>query len=280
MTSSIIITKQLDDKDFGRLSEFIYSNYGIKMPIAKKTMLQARLQNRLKTLKIDSFKEYVDFIFSGKEGQSEIVEMIDVVSTNKTDFFREPKHFEYMKSTILKDFHDQKLKIWSSASSSGEEAYSIAITIEEYMKSTTTIDYSILGTDISTRILEKAVNAVYTEDRISGVPLEIKKKYFLKSKQRETPLVKIIPELRNRASFSRLNLIDDSYSGIPMNFDIIFCRNVLIYFDRATQEKVINKLCHHLKKGGYFMLGHSESVMGLNVPLKQIMPTVFIKTES
>ncbi len=277
MNSTIIAPRILDDKDFDRLSSFIYSNYGIKMPNSKKTMLQARLQNRLKDLNINSFKQYVDFVFSDKSGENEIVKMIDVVSTNKTDFFREPKHFDFMKQTILPLFHDKKLKVWSSASSSGEEAYTIAITIEEYARANKSIDYSIFGTDISSRIIERATSGIYTEERIAGLPLELKKKYFLKSKNRENPLVRVVPEIRNKTSFDRLNLMDNSYQGIPTNFDVIFCRNVLIYFDRPTQEKVINKLCNHLPTGGYFMLGHSESVMGLNVPLKQIMPTVFIK---
>jgi chemotaxis protein methyltransferase CheR len=277
MNTAATFNKILEDKDFNRLSDFIYSNYGIKMPIAKKIMLQSRLQNRLKHINVNTFREYVDFIFSGKEGEDEIIKMIDMVSTNKTDFFREPKHFDFLKSNILPSFEGKKMKIWSSASSSGEEAYTIAITIEEYIQANKKIDYSIFGTDISTRILERAVNAIYTEDRIAVIPYEIKKKYFLKSKKRETPLVRVIPALRSRATFERLNLIDDLYTGIDNNFDVIFCRNVLIYFDRPTQEKVINKLCNHLNVGGYFMLGHSESVMGLDVPLRQIMPTVFVK---
>ncbi len=279
MNMTATFNKVLEEKDFKRLSDFIYNNYGIKMPIAKKIMLQSRLQNRLKHLNVNTFKEYVDFIFSGKEGEDEIVKMIDMVSTNKTDFFREPKHFDFLKSNVLPSFEGNKLNVWSSASSSGEEAYTIAITIEEYMRTSKEIDYSIFGTDISTRILEKAVNAIYTEDRVTEIPYDIKKKYFLKSKKRDAPLVRIIPELRSRTSFDRLNLMDDSYTGIASNFDVIFCRNVLIYFDRETQEKVINKLCKHLKPNGYFFLGHSESITGINVPLKQIKPTIFRKSD-
>jgi chemotaxis protein methyltransferase CheR len=203
--------------------------------------------------------------------------MIDVVSTNKTDFFREPRHFDFMTRSILPLFEGRDLKVWSSASSSGEEVYSIAITIEEYIRQNKQINYSIFGTDISTRILQKALNAIYTADRVENISLEFKKRYFLKSKDKEEQKVRIVQELRKKTSFERLNLMDTLYKGIDRDFNMIFCRNVLIYFDRPTQEKVINKLCSHLEPGGYFILGHSESVTGLNVPLKQVSPTIFTK---
>jgi chemotaxis protein methyltransferase CheR len=276
-------TRELSDQDFNKLSHFIYTNYGIKMPPAKKNMLQARLQNRLRENNLQSFKEYCDLVFSGKNSESEIVHMIDVVSTNKTDFYRENAHFEFMRSTVLPEFHQQQvgetLKIWSSACSSGEEVYTIGMVINEYLSGKKTFDYSILGTDISTRILQKAATAVYAEERVNPIPIELKKKYLLRSKNRENPSVKIVPEIRQRTSFTRLNLMDQDYFGIPKNFDVVFCRNVLIYFDRPTQEKVINKLCSHLKPGGYFFLGHSESITGIDVPLKQIKPTIFKKID-
>jgi chemotaxis protein methyltransferase CheR len=136
---------------------------------------------------------------------------------------------------------------------------------------------SVLGTDISTRILKKAIDAIYTDDRISMMSILQRRKYLLKSKDRVHPTVRFMPFIREKATFKRLNLTDAKYLGIPNDFDIVFCRNVLIYFDRATQEKVINRLCSHLKIGGYFFLGHSESINGLTVPLKQIKPTVYQK---
>jgi chemotaxis protein methyltransferase CheR len=273
----IIANKELSHIDFGRLSEFIFGNFGIKMPINKKTMLQARLQSRLRERNMAGFKEYIDFVFSGEEGKEEIVKMIDVVSTNKTDFFREPKHFGFLTQSILPQFESRDLKIWSSASSSGEEPYTISMVIEEFNQDNPPINYSVCGTDISTRILEKATNAIYTEDRVSTIPLNLKRKYFLKSKNRENPTVRVIPELRKKNTFKRLNLMDPFYEHVPHDFDIIFCRNVLIYFDRKTQEMVINKQCRHLKPGGYFFLGHSESITGIEVPLKQVAPTIFKK---
>jgi chemotaxis protein methyltransferase CheR len=272
--------KELSDADFNRLSNFIYSNYGIKMPPAKKNMLQARLQARLRETKITNFKDYCDYVFLGNNSDTEIVHMIDLVSTNKTDFFRESIHFDFMNSVILPEFFGENnretLNVWSSACSSGEEVYTIAMTIEEFLAEKRGFNYSIHGTDISSRILQKALMAVYPESRIADVPYSLKRKYFLRSKQRENPTVKVVKELRDKVSYRRLNLMDRDYN-MQKTFDVIFCRNVLIYFDRRTQEAVINKLCSYLKSGGYFFLGHSESIAGIDVPLRQIKPTIFKK---
>jgi len=276
-----IFKAKLTNEDFDRLSNFIYNEYGIKMPPVKKVMLQSRLQKRLRELNITTFKAYVDYVFS-KEGQdNEVIHMIDVVSTNKTDFFREPVHFEFMTDVAIPEFIEENrgkgtLKIWSAGSSSGEEAYTIAMTMAENKEKYPGLDFSIFGTDISSRILHSAVEAIYKEARIEGVPLSFKKKYFLKSKDRINPTVRIIPELRRKASFARLNFMDATFN-VNETFDIIFCRNVLIYFDRETQEKVINKLCYKLKPNGIFFLGHSESITSMQVPLKQIKPTIFRK---
>lgn len=270
----------LNDADFTKLSNFIYVNYGIKLPISKKIMLQSRLVSRLKINGIRSYADYTKYVLSGEASESEIVNMIDLVSTNKTDFYRESAHFDFMKEVILPDFvasdSNQPLKVWSSASSSGEEAYTIAIVISEFIENNRKIDFEILGTDISSRILDKAKMGIYPMDRVDVIPLSQKKKYLLRSKDQENPMVRIVPQLRAKTRFQRLNLMDPAYN-VPKDFDIIFCRNVLIYFDRETQERVINKLCMHLKKGGYFFLGHSESISGIDVPLKPLKPTMFVK---
>lgn len=272
---------QLSDADFKKLSYFIYNNYGIKMPEAKKIMLQSRLQKRLSVLKINSFSEYCDFLFSKEGEQMELIHMVDVVTTNKTDFYREAAHFDFMREVVLPEFVHQNnsrkpMKLWSAGCSSGEEPYTMSFVLSDFAEKNSGFDYQILGTDISTRILEKAITAIYAEDRVSIVPLEIKRKYLLKSKDRQKPTVRIIPELRRKVSYQRLNFMDSSYD-ISDVFDVIFCRNVLIYFDRPTQEAVINKLCTKLKTGGYFFLGHSESITSMKVPLVQLKPTVFMK---
>jgi chemotaxis protein methyltransferase CheR len=249
------------------------------MPNEKRTMLEGRLMKRLRAHKIKSFEQYCDYVFSPEGMEKEIIHMINVVSTNKTDFFREPAHFEFLYDTALPEFHQKNkgepLKIWSSACSSGEEPYTIAMVISEYAKQLgNPLPYQIFGTDISSDILERAQMGVYKDERIIDVPLSYKRKYFMANKDPLKKLVRVVPELRRNASFMRLNLMDPTYP-ITEKFHVIFCRNVLIYFDRPTQEAVINKLCQHLVPGGYFFLGHSESATGMQVPLTPLKPTIF-----
>jgi chemotaxis protein methyltransferase CheR len=267
-------------EDFRRLSSFIYKEYGIKMPEIKKTMLQSRLHKRLRELNMTSYKQYVDYVFSKEGQQSEIILMMDMVSTNKTDFFREPVHFEFLHSTVLPELlfnnRNRFLKIWSAGCSSGEEPYTIAMSMNEFALQNpgNAFDFSILATDISTRMLKSAVEGIYKEERIEMLPINLKKRYLLRSKDRSSPTIRIIPDLRRKVTFQRLNFMD-AYYNVPENFDIIFCRNVLIYFDRDTQERVINKLSTKLKPNGYFFLGHSESITNFDVPLIQLRPTIF-----
>lgn len=271
----------MTNNDFSRLSSFIYSELGIKMQVEKKIMLQSRLQKRLYELELGTFSEYIDFVFSREGERSELYKMIDLVTTNKTDFFREPAHFTFLTDEVLKNIapngsNRKTIKIWSAGCSSGEEAYTIAITLNEFLKSNPSFDYNILATDISVRILQKASAAIYNADRIKDIPLEIRKKYFLKSKDPLEKTVLVIKELRSKVKFQRLNFMDSTYP-VDKDFDIIFCRNVLIYFDRETQQSVINKLSEKLKPGGIFFLGHSESISNMDVPLRQIKPTIFRK---
>jgi chemotaxis protein methyltransferase CheR len=271
----------LNNKDFDRLSEFITREFGIEMPGIKKTMLQNRLQKRIKDLGYPDFSDYIDYLFSEKGMQEEVIHMIDIVSTNKTDFFRENLHFEYLLNTLLPDLCPTgkriNLKFWSAGCSSGEEAFSLAIILAEYRIKNPLIDFLIYGTDISTRMLKTANQAIYREDRMNNIPLDLKLKYFFRSQNMEDNKVRIVPELREKVIFSRLNLIDEFYP-VPFIFDAIFCRNVMIYFDREIQKKIILKLCSKLKKEGYLILGQSESIAGLNLPLKHIQPTIYMKT--
>jgi chemotaxis protein methyltransferase CheR len=266
--------------EFNKLSKLIYTNYGIKMPIEKKIMLESRLRKRLKANHMTSFKVYVNYLFSDKGIRNELVNMIDVVSTNKTDFYREPAHFHYLTDSVLPDFLEERsgkpLKIWSSASSTGEEAYTAAMVIEEFLNEKQAFNYSIHCTDISTLVLKKAIEGIYTKERVEKIPYTIKSKYFLKSKDKINQTVRVIPRLRKKITAHRLNLIDKVYK-VPHEFDVIFCRNVLIYFDKPTQEQVVKKLCARLKTGGIFFLGHSESLAGMDAPLKTIRPTIFQK---
>lgn len=269
----------LTDKEFEQLSEFISGQSGIKMPPVKRIMLQSRLQKRLRHLKMHSFKEYIEYLFSQEGQKKELIHMLDVVSTNKTDFFREPVHFEFLREQALPEYRERypanrPMKIWSAGCSSGEEPYTIAITMEEWKAENPTFDYSIVGTDISTDILKKALQAIYKEDKVDVIPHILKKKYLLRSKDRQNPTVRVAGSLRNKVTYYRLNFMDASYNLKDM-FDVIFCRNVLIYFNRETQEEVLRKLCTRLHPGGYLFIGHSESIMSMTLPVKQIRPTIF-----
>ena len=277
MTSSSGIS--LGDREFNRLSAFIYEMCGIKMPPVKRTMLEARLQKRLRTIGYHSFAEYCDYLMSPRGMQQELIAMIDLVTTNKTDFFREPEHFAYLVDRVLPAWYrdvgrGRKLKIWSAGCSSGEEPYTLAMVLSDFAELNQGFSFDILATDISTRVLEKASSAIYEEERVEGIPIVTKRKYLLKSKDKDRCLVRIVPALRQKVRFGRLNFMDDDFC-LPEQMDIIFCRNVVIYFDRQTQERLFNKFYRNLKPGGHLFIGHSETLNGLDVPLVQTFPTVY-----
>jgi len=273
----------MGSREFARFAEFIYGQCGIKMPPAKKTMLEARLQKRLRTLGMGSFQEYADFLFSKEGAGAELVHLIDVVTTNKTDFFREPAHFDFLVTRALPDLAQSRgvgfrkgLSIWSAGCSSGEEPYTLAMVLAEFAEQNPGFSYGILATDICTTVLDKARMAIYGEERVEPVPLPLKRKYLLRGKGSQKGLVRIVPELRGRIRFRRLNFMDDDF-GLREPMDIIFCRNVIIYFDKGTQEKLLNKFCRHLIPGGYLFMGHSETLSGLDVPLVQVASTIYRK---
>ena len=277
------VPQKMSDKTFRIFSEYIQGTVGIKMPQSKKIMLQSRLQKRLRQLQLSSYDEYRDYVFHGS-GSDEIVHMIDAVTTNKTEFFREANHFICLLESILPRWMQNrepgnwnKFRVWSAGCSTGEEPYTLSITLREFHEKNPRFDYEILATDISTRVLEYAHQAIYPEQRIDAVPVELRKKYFLRSKDPNKELVRLIPEIRQKVSFERLNFMDDSFN-IPTPFDVIFCRNVIIYFERKIQYELLQKFTGHLKTGGILFLGHSETLNGMNVPYEMIAPTVYIKT--
>ena len=270
----------LTTRDFSRLSSFIYDTCGIKMPEVKKTMLESRLQKRLRALGMRSFSQYCDYLFSSTGMEQELVQMLDMVTTNKTDFFREPDHFDYLTQKVLPDWCARhpgaRLSIWSAGCSSGEEPYTLAMVLSEFALSYPGFDFQILATDISTRVLEKAKSAIYPEALVEPVPLSLKKKYLLRSKDRSSGVVRIVPQLRDKVRFRRLNFMDEDF-GMREQLDIIFCRNVIIYFDRPTQERLLQRFHRQMKSGAFIFMGHSETLSGLNVPLTSVFPTVYRK---
>ncbi|MDM8515380.1 protein-glutamate O-methyltransferase [Desulfobacterales bacterium HSG16] len=276
-------THTMSDKLFSRFSQFIHTELGIKMPEAKKTMLQARLQKRLRKLGIKSFDAYYDYVFSSRGMKEELHLLIDVVTTNKTEFFREPRHFDYLCQKVLPEvIHTnkagpaKKTMLWSAGCSSGEEVYTLAMVLNSFSVTRPGFDFCILGTDICTESLEEGAAGIYTHERIEPVPVQMRKKYLLKSRDRTKNLVRIIPELRAKVIFRRLNFMSHQFS-MKESMDIVFFRNVLIYFDRPTQEKVLNNICRHLKPNGYLFTGHSETLNGLDIPLTPVVSTVYRK---
>jgi chemotaxis protein methyltransferase CheR len=271
----------LTDPDFRRLSGFIEGELGIRMPEGKRIMLESRLQKRLRRFGFTTYKQYVDYVFSPEGRETELINMIDAVTTNKTDFFREPDHFEYLVDRILpaalaRDGAgiSRPFAVWSAGCSTGEEPYTIAMVLEERRSLDPRFSYHIFASDLSTQVLEKAKNAVYEEAKAEVVPLSFKKKYMLRSKDKDKNLVRMKPEIRSRISFERINFMDDRYP-VSEAFDVVFCRNVIIYFERQIQEAILRKLCAHLRPGGWLILGHSETLTGMTMPLKGVAPTIY-----
>lgn len=273
---------QLTQEQFLKISSFMEKTTGIKMPSSKRTMIQSRLTSRLRSLNFSSFSEYVDYIFSSSSrATDEITIMIDLLTTNLTHFFREKQHFNFLSNSVLPYLAQKGIrspKIWSAACSSGEEPYTLAITVKEFMQKNpnTFFDFSILATDISTKVLSKAVQGIYSIEALESLPYELKKKYFLKCKDPHNPVAKVKKQLSSEIKFDRLNLMDKRYNVEKK--DVIFCRNVLIYFDRQTQLEVIKKLVDCLQPDGFLFLGHSETIIGSELPLKSLSNSTFQKT--
>lgn len=269
---------KLNEREFQKLSKFIYNECGINLTANKKTLLENRLQKRIQQLGFTSFSEYSDYVMTPKGKAEELMSMIDAVATNKTDFFREPQHFNFLSKEILPAWQAQNdgrvFKAWSSACSTGEEPYTLAMVLED-LSAKLGFNYRIVATDISTKALERAIKATYSEKAIAGIPMITRKNYLLRS-QAEPSTIRISQQIRSKVFFKRMNLMD-SYLEVDNGFDVIFCRNVLIYFDRETQEQVIRRLLSKLLPGGYLMIGHSESVYQMDLPLRQVQPTIFQK---
>ncbi|MEO1054234.1 MAG: protein-glutamate O-methyltransferase [Bacteroidota bacterium] len=270
---------ELKEDDFGKFSAYVYQQCGINLTAPKRILLEGRLQKRLVSLNMKCFREYYRYV-TGPAGKEELVHMLDAVSTNKTDFFRESAHFDFVAKSVVSAFRNKKgsspLRIWSAACSTGEEPYTIAMVLEEEIGKKGPINYEILATDISTKVLKHAANGVYQENRIVDIPQHLRKKYLLRSKDPTKGLVRIVPGLRRKISYQRLNLMDADYNLNSLQ-DIIFCRNVLIYFDKETQKHVVKKLIQYLRPGGYLFIGHSESLFEMDLPLRQLMPATYQK---
>lgn len=266
------ITKQ----EYDRIRTLLYQESGISLGENKQSLVVSRLSKRLRELEIDSFAAYYDHVRQDDSG-GEFTRMLDLLSTNKTDFFREPKHFDYLREQILPTLEREKrIRIWSSACSTGEEPYTIAITLHEHVKNPASWDMRILASDISTRVLAHAAAGLYGEERITTVSPDIVRRHFLKGRGKSAGLVKVKPHLSKLIKFRRLNLMSETFP-ITSPLDLIFCRNVMIYFDRPTQERLIAKFHRYLKPGGHLFIGHSESLQWLQHDFVTVAPTIYRK---
>lgn len=267
----------LTHTNFRRLAELIHDYSGIKMPPSKKTMLEGRLRRRVRARGMSGVNAYCRYLFEDGGLETELVHLMDAVTTNKTEFFREPAHFDFVTQRCLPAIAAEGRRViraWSAAASMGAEAYTLAMVFEEFCAERRGMDYSILGTDLCTEVLKIAVRGVYPEAMIDPVPAALRQKYVMRSLQAARREARITPELRAKASFGRLNLMDERYPVVD-DMDIIFCRNILIYFDKPTQAAVLRRLCSHLRPGGYLFLGHSESLLGVDLPVTAVASTVF-----
>ena len=274
---------KLAGADFERVARFIGEFVGIQLPESKHTLVEGRLRKRLRQQGITDFGTYLDYALGSPEGENERLHLIDAITTNKTDFFREPEHFDYLTSQALPEMKRNcirdgrpELGIWSAGCSTGEEPYTLSMVMHEAVEKTTAMKFSILATDISQHCLETARRGIYTEKHVQAVPLELRKKYLLKSRRSADALVCIGPELKSRVHFGVLNLMDRQFS-LKHRMDAIFCRNVMIYFNKAIREELVDKFEKHLVSGGYLFVGHSESLNGLKNGLRQVAPMVYKK---
>ncbi len=250
---------RLSPEQHQKLSRIVYKETGIVLDGKKYNLLVARLSKRMRKKAISSVSDYINLMSNDRD---EFNEFIDATTTNHTFFFRENKHCEYIINTL-----DSKkpLKIWSAASSSGEEAYSIAVQLLAH-----SFSFNIFASDVSDSMLDLGRRAIYPQDRVKEVPLSLLRTYFQKGEDQWKGFVKVKPAVQKLVTFAKFNLLSDC----PVDtFDIIFCRNVMIYFDTPTRQRVVNRLCEALKPGGYFFVGLSESLTGLAHPLTTVLPS-------
>ena len=272
----------LSDSLFQKFSELVYQKCGINLHEGKKALLQARLNKRLRASGLSSYKDYYQYLTTQGD-ERELRQFLDCISTNLTYFFRESQHFEFLDKVFLPELIENKrrdrsnrIRIWSAGCSTGEEPYSLAMCVASRLREAGQWDFRILATDISTRVLDVATRGVYAQEKVDKVPPALRQQYFRPSggNGREGDY-EVLPLLRSIVAFRRLNLKEPFPFKGP--FDCIFCRNVMIYFDKPTQESLIRKMAGYLDRGGHLFVGHSESLMGLDHPLTYVRPAIYRK---
>lgn len=250
---------EFNDKDFNRVKRIVYDYAGIDLNESKKNLVYNRLAKRIRFLDMNSFKTYLDYV--EKVGQEEFVHLINAITTNLTFFFRENHHFEYLADKVIpelieKNHSSRKIRVWSAGCSTGEEPYSIAIVLKE--KVPPGWDAKVIATDLDSNVVQTAMNGIYAMDRLKGVSQERKKRWFLKGKGEMEGKVRVKKELQESIEFGQLNLMEEW--SLKDSIDVIFCRNVVIYFDKPTQSRLFDRYAERLPLGGHLFIGHSESL--------------------
>ncbi len=270
----------LTDTDFEKISRLVYDQCGINLQEGKKELVRARLGKRMRLGQFHSFREYFQYVIQDSTGE-ELVHLLDSISTNFTFFFREEKHFHFLRSEFIpgllaiKRNGERKIRFWSAGCSSGEEPFSVAITLLEVLGNPLGWNIEILSTDISTKVLKTAAAGIYSQERIRSMPQALVKKYFLKGDRQWEDHVKVKDQVRQCVQFTRLNLKEPFHFKEP--FDCIICRNVMIYFDKKTQASLVNRFYECLETGGVLLIGHSESLTGITHPFHYVRPTIYKK---
>jgi chemotaxis protein methyltransferase CheR len=269
----------LTDRQFNTVSNMVKDLCGINLHDGKKELVKARLAKRIRELGMDNFSQYIEFIGT-EAGQAEILCMLDALSTNLTFFFRETAHFDLLREQVMPEMirrhaQDHKLRIWSAGCSSGEEPYSIAIVMNEVVRDLLNWDGRILATDLSRRMLDLARRGLYSRERFRETPPRIIAEHFACVHGSDPKQFQVNESIRQMVTFARLNLMESWPMRGP--FDVIFCRNVMIYFDKATQNQLVERFWELLVPGGVLFIGHSESLSGAKHRFKYLQPTVYRK---
>jgi chemotaxis protein methyltransferase CheR len=263
----------LSSREFDEISRLAFETAGIDLRDGKQELVQARLGKKIREGKFGSFQEYYRHVQADESGD-ELVALLDALTTNFTSFLREPAHFDFLRKTILPSLRGQ-IRIWSAACSTGEEPYTIVFSILEELGMPALSRISLLASDISTRVLAKAKRGAYLAESFKQCPPDWPRKYMLRGLGRSEGWYMVKPALRRLIEFRRLNLMEQFHP--PQLFHVIFCRNVMIYFNKETQAKLVNRFAGCLQPGGYLLIGHSESLSGLKHPYEQIKPATYRK---
>lgn len=273
--------RPVSDDEFALFQKLIYREAGIHLVPAKKALLEARLTRRLRDLGLSSFEAYYRHILQ-VDHSDELIVLLDRIATNETHFFREPKQFDFLENEVFPAWKERNrsaggsrhIRVWSAACSSGEEPYSLAMMLLDHFPPVSGWAFEILATDLSTRALGTGATGVWPISKASEIPQDYLKKYMLKGIGEQSGNMKAGAELRSMVRFERLNLNDDDYP-VGQNIDLIFCRNVLIYFDARSRARVIERLVDHLAPNGFLFVGHAESLTGVTTRVRYVVPTIY-----